>query len=189
MRLRVVALIAAALVVGTASCGGDDDGPARPALDQIAPAVAALEAKLGGPQQYFEINATPQLVNLFVADAAKTSATTYLYVGGELAPPAAPLAAAGSTFAAAALTFDPATVLDNVADQLPGSDIVLFSAAVGAGRRGRLPGRRAVEGGRDPRGDAGPGRHGARRRPGQLKSLVSGMAGWRNTPLVPLTRS
>ncbi len=85
MTRRVVALVAAALVVGAASCGGGDDAAARPALDQIAPAVAAVEAKLGGPQQYFEINATPQLVNLFVADAAKTTVTPYVYVGGAVA--------------------------------------------------------------------------------------------------------
>jgi len=132
---RVVALVAAALLVlGTAGCGGDDRAtPARPAIDQVGPAVAVVEAKLGGPRQYFEIDATPQLVKLFVADAPKTSATTYLYVGGELAPPSAPAPASGSTFAATDLTFDPGTILDNVAERLPGSDIVLFSAAVGEG--------------------------------------------------------
>ena len=55
------------LALTLSACGGDGDDNVTPVLDQIAPAVAAIEAELGGPQQYFEINATPQLVNLFVA--------------------------------------------------------------------------------------------------------------------------
>jgi hypothetical protein len=132
-----VALVAAALlVVGTAGCGGDDDsgGPsARPAVEQIAPAVAALEAKLGGPQQYFEINATPQVVNLFVADAARTSVTPYVYVGGAVAESGPPSSAEGNTFAASAATFDPATILDGVTGELPDPDIVVFTIVGGPG--------------------------------------------------------
>jgi hypothetical protein len=131
---RVVALVAVALlVVGTAGCGGGDDGPERPALDQVGPAVAAVEAKLGGPQQYFEINATPQVVNLFVANAAKTSVTPYVYVGGSLAEAGEPAGAQGNTFAASALTFDPATILEGVVAKLPASDIALFTVAGGPG--------------------------------------------------------
>jgi hypothetical protein len=135
MRSRVVALVAAALlVVGTAGCGDDDDGggPAvRPAVEQIAPAIAALEAKLGGPQQYFEINATPQVVNLFVADAAKASVTPYVYVSGAVAESGPPSSAEGNTFAATAATFDPATILAGVTDELPDPDIVVFTIVGG----------------------------------------------------------
>jgi hypothetical protein len=130
-----VALVATALlVVGTAGCGDDDGGPsARPVVDQIAPAIAALEAKLGGPQQYFEINATPQVVNLFVADAAKTNVTPYVYVGGAVAESGASSSAEGNTFAAAAATFDAATILDGVTDELPDPDIVVFTIVGGPG--------------------------------------------------------
>ena len=49
--------------------------------------MAAVEAELGGPQQYFEVNATPQVVNLFVADdGRRRRSSPYVYVGGELAP-------------------------------------------------------------------------------------------------------
>jgi hypothetical protein len=131
---RVVALVAAALLaVGTVGCGGDDGGPERPVLAEIAPAIAAVEAKLGGPQQYFEINATAQVVNLFVADAAKTSVTAYVYVGDSLAQVGEPAGAQGNTFAASAITFDPGTVLDQVGDELPDSDIALFTIAGGPG--------------------------------------------------------
>jgi hypothetical protein len=128
MRLRVAAVVAAAIVL--AACGGDNE-PERPVVGQIRPAIAALERKLGGPQQYFEINATPQLVNLFVADSAKTTVTPYVYVGGAVAESAAPAGASGNTFAASAVTFDPRTILDHVVDRLPDSDIVLFTIAGG----------------------------------------------------------
>jgi hypothetical protein len=126
-----VAALVATLAVGTA-CGGGG-GPERPALDQIAPAIAAVEEQLGGPQQYFEINATPQAVNLFVADAAETTVTPYVYVGGALAESGPPAGAEGNTFAASALTFDPETILDDVAAALKDSDIVLFTIAGGPG--------------------------------------------------------
>jgi len=131
VRFRVAVIAAALLVVG--ACGGGGKGPERPAIDQIAPAVKAVEQKLGGPQQYFEINATPQLVNLFVADAAKTSVTPYVYVGGAVAQSGAPSGAQGNTFAASAVTLDPATILDNVTNRLPDSDIVRFTIAGGPG--------------------------------------------------------
>ena len=61
--------------------------------------VAAVEAELGGPQEYFEINATSQLVNLFVATDDKSTATAYVYLGGGLYQPAPPRdVAGGETF-------------------------------------------------------------------------------------------
>jgi hypothetical protein len=131
VRARVAAVAAALLVVG-AACGGGK-GPERPALDQIAPAIAAVEEKLGGPQQYFEINATPQAVNLFVADAAKTTVTPYVYLDGALAESGQPAGAEGNTFAASALTFDRRAILDNVVGELKDSDVVLFTIAGGPG--------------------------------------------------------
>ena len=104
------------------ACGGDDDDPAdAPVLvEQIAPAVAAVEAELGGPQQYFEVNATPQLVNLFVADRRRRRRSRRTCTSAASSPrPPSRRRAEGATFGADALTFDPATVLDGVADELP----------------------------------------------------------------------
>ena len=126
-------------------------GRRRPLLDQIAPAVAAVEAELGGPQQFFEINATPQLVNLFVATDGATQVTPYVYVGGELAPAAEPAGAEGSTFGADALSFDPATMLDAVGAELPDSDVTLFSVAGGPGGAVQYTRHRAVRRGRHAR--------------------------------------
>jgi hypothetical protein len=118
-------------VLALAACGGDDEEAVVPLVDQIAPAIVAVEDELGGPQRYFEINATPQLVNLFVAGDGEV--TPYVYVGGELGPAGAPAAAEGATFTADAVAFDPDRILDGVRDELPESAIVLFTIAGGPG--------------------------------------------------------
>jgi hypothetical protein len=120
------------VVALAAACGGDDEA-VRPLLDQIGPAIAAVEAERGGPQQYFEVNATPQVVNVFVAIDDATRAVRYVYVGGELGPAGPEAAAEGATFSADAVTFDPATILDGVTSELPDSDIVLFTIIGGPG--------------------------------------------------------
>ncbi len=104
-------------------------GPSHPCSTTSARRSTAVEAELGGPQQFFEINATPQLVNLFVAVDGATQVAPYVYVGGELAPAADPAGADGPTFGADALSFDPDTVLDAVAADLPDADVELFSIA------------------------------------------------------------
>ncbi|MET0145797.1 MAG: hypothetical protein ABW328_13585 [Ilumatobacteraceae bacterium] len=124
--------LVAAAMFATAACGGDGDGdPVRPLVDQITPAMAAVDASLGGPQQYFEVNATPQVVNLFVATDNATMVVPYVWVGGQLGTPSEPTTAEGATFATAAVTLDPSTILDGVTDELPDSDIVLFTVVGG----------------------------------------------------------
>jgi len=130
--LLAVGLTALLCVGGIAACAADDDA-VRPLVDEIAPAVEAVEAELGGPQQYFEINATPQFVNLFVAVDGATQVRAYVFVDGELGPPKPPEAAEGATFEASQLRFDPDDVLDGVAEELPESDVVVFSVVGGPG--------------------------------------------------------
>ena len=103
-------------------------GEAPLLIEQIRPAIAAVEAELGGPQQYFEVNATPTLVNLFVAGDGGTKAVAYVYQAGVLQAPADPRAASGATFAAAELTFDETRVLANIVGSLPDSTLRGFSA-------------------------------------------------------------
>src|SRR3954451_18065241 len=57
---------------------------ALPLVGQIDDAVAALQAKLGAPQQFFEINATTQLVNLIVAINDGKVAKPWVYLEGQL---------------------------------------------------------------------------------------------------------
>jgi hypothetical protein len=129
--------VALVVVAALSACSDDDDArgdeQAMPLVGKIAPAIAAVEAELGGPQQFFEVNATPQVVNLFVATADGTGVTPFVYVGDELAPAGDPSSALGNTFGADAVTFDPDAVLDQLTADLPESDVVLFTVVGGPG--------------------------------------------------------
>ena len=128
----VVVLLAAVLI----GCGGDDsaDSTSEVRVGDIGPAIDAVEAELGAGQQFFEVNATTQLVNLFVAVDDASSAVPYIFFDGELQPPAPALAVeSGFTFGAEAVDFDADTVLDAVADELSESTIEGFAIEGGEG--------------------------------------------------------
>ena len=91
-----------------------------PRVDLIDDAVAALEAQLGGPQRYFEINATAQLVNLFVGLNGGALVRPWVYLDGELSA-TDPLPATGHSFAGSAVDFDPDKVLSPLQAELPQS--------------------------------------------------------------------
>jgi hypothetical protein len=140
------------IVVALVGCGGgDDDGsaPAPVAVADIGPALDAIEAELGVGQQFFEVNATAQLVNLFVAVDDATSAVPYIFFDGELQPPAPALSVeSGFTFSADAVDFDEDTILDAVADELPESTIEGLAIEGGDGGIVRyLVSTRSVQGG------------------------------------------
>jgi len=97
-----------------------------PVVEQIAPAIAALEAELGGPQQYFEVNATAQLVNLWVSLNDGAVAQPWVYLDGELSSKEGQPGASGYTFAAEQIEFDPALVMSKVAEELPSATIDSF---------------------------------------------------------------
>ena len=142
MRALVVAACLAVATVGCSSSSTSSSSTVAPTttappipvgaapvlLDKIRPAIAALEAQLGGPQRYFEVNATVTLVNLFVAVDDGTKAVAYIYeADGVLEPPAEPLPASGPTFAAADMTFDETRVMALTVSQLPTSTFLRFS--------------------------------------------------------------
>ncbi len=145
MRVAVVAVcFAAVAVAAVAGCSSSNPssssnavtttaapipaGAAPVLLDKIRPAVAALEAQLGGAQQYFEVNATVTLVNLFVATDDATKAVAYVYdADGTLEPPAVAVPASGPTFAASQMTFDETRVMALTVSQLPTSTFLRFS--------------------------------------------------------------
>jgi len=128
----VVALLVAATVLG---CGGDDDDAAGDSfVADIRPAIEAVEAELGAGQQFFEVTANELVTNLFVAVDDATAAVPYVYLDGELQPPAPKLTgASGFTFSADAVDFDEETVLEPVREELTDSTIESFSIEGGAG--------------------------------------------------------
>jgi hypothetical protein len=132
LRIAGALLLVAALV---ACDDGDGDGSTNPVrVDDIGPAIEAVEAELGAGQQFFEVNATAQLVNLFVASDDATAAVPYVYFDGELQPPAPALSVeSGFTFGAEAVDFEPDTVLDAVIEELPVSTIDGFAIEGGEG--------------------------------------------------------
>jgi hypothetical protein len=144
MRLGVVLFA----VLSLAACGGDSvEGPL---VDEIPAAVDALEGELGSPQAYFEINADPAKVTLWVASDDASTATPWVFADGELAQADEPQDAEGETFTAGeGLTFDAETVLDQVLDDFGDNvrqfsivggtgDVVRFGAIVQSDRGGQL---------------------------------------------------
>jgi hypothetical protein len=133
LKALLVALLVAATVVG---CGGDDDDAdgGDSFVADIGPAIEAVEAELGAGQQYFEVTANEVVTNLFVAVDDATAAVPYVYLDGELQPPAPKLTgASGFTFSADAVDFDEETILDAVSDELPETTIEAFSIEGGDG--------------------------------------------------------
>jgi len=115
-----------------------------PNLALIPEAVAALEAEMGGPQTYFEINATSKLVNLWVALNDGTVAQPWLYFDGQLSSKDPVSGATGPTFLASEIQFDPDKLLVPLRKQIPeailgsvvlsdqGSDSVVYEVLVSA---------------------------------------------------------
>jgi hypothetical protein len=127
----VALLVAAGCSGGGGSSSGTTTTTAKPVvlrLDLIPAAVAAVEAARGGPQQYTEINAFDQGVNLFVA-TGDGNELAYVYRDGTgLEAPAAPQPASGSAFATTGVALDTGARLPtDVTGRLPGSRPVTVS--------------------------------------------------------------
>src|SRR5262245_2947377 len=93
MRQLLVLVTAVLALLGVSACsdgGGASSAGTSTTLKQgtelragdLGAAVAAVEAALGGPQQYAEINATADGVNVFVASTT-TDELAYFYRSGD----------------------------------------------------------------------------------------------------------
>ncbi len=108
------------------------DAAVEPRVDLIEEAVAALENEMNGPQQYFEINASPKVVNLFVSLNDGAVVQPWVYLEGELSSQEG-RPASGFTFAGSALDFDPALVLGKIEGAVPGAAMSAFVVEGGEG--------------------------------------------------------
>lgn len=135
MRRGVVAVaVGTALLLG---CSSDDGGPDTAFVSDITAAIAAVEAERGAGQQYFEVTATPQLTNVFVATNDASAAVPYVYRDGVLEPPAPVLdGASGFTFTSGAVAFDHDAITSQVVDEVP--DAAIDSVSVEGGEGGAV---------------------------------------------------
>lgn len=107
---------------GSAAPQSPDD---LPAVGDIAAAVAELRVALGLEPEFFEINATADLVNLFVALNGGTAVQPWLFAAGTLtAEEVQP--ASGGTFGAASLDVEPTKVFDGVRREIPDAVVETF---------------------------------------------------------------
>lgn len=143
-RCRAAALTAGLVLLAACSGGGDaaesstvpevticePSGTAQsdadlPAVADVATAMADLDRRLGGAQEYFEVNATARLVNLWVALNAGALAQPWVWVDGELTSEEG-RAADGGTFTAADVDFDASAVLEPIRDEVPDAILETF---------------------------------------------------------------
>lgn len=124
-----------ALAVLVAACGGGDGsgGGDSDWVGDVEAAIRAVDDELGGEQEYFEVTATPQLTNVFVAVDDGTAAVPYVFVDGQLEEPAPVLeGASGFTFTGDDVDIDEATVLSEVRSQVEEATIVALSVEGGS---------------------------------------------------------
>ncbi|MGB3736162.1 MAG: hypothetical protein WA964_14485 [Ilumatobacter sp.] len=104
------------------------DVPAPEFVLDVRAALDAVESELGGAQEFFEVTSNAQFTNVFVAVDDGSAAVAYLYVDGELQPPAPKQeGASGNTFVTADVDFVDDRILSGVSADLPESDIDAIS--------------------------------------------------------------
>ncbi len=115
------------LVIALASVVMSGCGSSKEALSvsDIDNAVAAVSEVLGKAPEFYEINATPTLVNLFAADG-KGNAINFVFEEGKLAQETSVAPAEGESFSASGMAFN-SKVFSRVQKELPDSILRAFS--------------------------------------------------------------
>ena len=114
-------VIALATVV-MSGCGSSKEALSVSDIDN---AVAAVSKVLGKAPEFYEINATPTLVNLFAADG-KGNAINFVFEEGKLAQETSVAPAEGESFSASGMAFN-SKVFSRVQKELPDSILRAFS--------------------------------------------------------------
>lgn len=116
------------LLFGCSGSSSTEPPPLR--IDLIDSALDAVDEVLGADVAYFEVNATSQVVNVFVARNGN-SVVQFIYDGTSLVGPTTPVDATGTMFERGLIDVD-ADVLDTVLAELPDSEPSMF-VITGAG--------------------------------------------------------
>ena len=115
-------LVIALATVVMSGCGSSKEALSVSVLDN---AVAAVGKVLGKNPEFYEINATPTLVNLFAADG-KGNAINFVFEEGKLAQETSVAPAEGESFSASGMAFN-SKVFSRVQKELPDSILRAFS--------------------------------------------------------------
>jgi hypothetical protein len=119
-RIGGVAFVATLVL---SACGGSRGVDLR--VDEIDDAIAAVTSVVGKPVKFYEINATPDLINLFAADG-KGNALNFVWEKGKLRDESEAAPADGVAFDASKMAFTD-DVYSNVSSALPDSVLRAFA--------------------------------------------------------------
>ena len=122
LKAKNILCVFALALVALSSCGSDKE---TLLVSDIDDAVAAVAKVLGKTPEFYEINATPSLVNLFAADG-KGNAINFVYENGELDQETTVASAVGESFPAEGMSFN-GKVIARVEKELPDSILRAFS--------------------------------------------------------------
>ena len=122
LKSKNLLLVIALASVVMSGCGSSKDALLVSDIDN---AVAAVGKVLGKNPEFYEINATPTLVNLFAADG-KGNAINFVFEEGKLAQETSVAPAEGESFSASGMAFN-SKVFSRVQKELPDSILRAFS--------------------------------------------------------------
>lgn len=121
--------VVVALVTG---CGGDRT-PSGPMVGRIDEALDAVESYYGAPQDYYEVSATADFVEVIVATQGGDEQVFWAVDDG-LSQPVPIDVPDRAVFGRGGIDFDPDEVLGRLDDELPDSEIIDFAVtAAGSG--------------------------------------------------------
>ena len=122
-RRRHIFVASVAIAILLPGCG--DDAKPKLEVEDIDDAVAAVVGVVGRQVKFYEINATPDLINLFAADG-KGNALNFVWENGKLRDDSEAAPADGAAFDASKMSFT-SDVYANVSDALPDSILRAFA--------------------------------------------------------------
>lgn len=122
LKSKNLLFVVALATVVMSGCGSSKEALSVSDIDN---AVAAVSKVLGKAPEFYEINATPTLVNLFAADG-KGNAINFVFEEGKLAQETSVAPAEGESFSASGMAFN-SKVFSRVQKELPDSILRAFS--------------------------------------------------------------